>query len=111
LKTELVEVKAALAEEKALNTKRHEDLMSILSTLSAKFSSSSLEQLYPLIPSLFCLPFFLTFLPVLDTVLNCLFLHIMINCGYPNLGWLCLACFLKVNCLCVTWMTNIINVP
>jgi len=39
LKTELAELKAALAEEKALNAKRHEDLMSILSTLSAKFSS------------------------------------------------------------------------
>jgi len=39
LKTELAAVKAALAEEKVLNVKRHEDLMSILSTLSAKFSS------------------------------------------------------------------------
>ena len=40
LKTELVEVRAAPAEEKALNAKHHEDLMSILSTLSTKFSSS-----------------------------------------------------------------------
>ena len=39
LKTELAEVKDALAEKKVLNAKRHEDLMSILVTLSAKFSS------------------------------------------------------------------------
>ena len=39
LKTELTEVRAALAEEKALNAKRHEALMSILSILIAKFSS------------------------------------------------------------------------
>ena len=39
LKTELAEVKVALVEEKTLNAKRHEDLMSILSTLSATFSS------------------------------------------------------------------------
>jgi len=31
LKTELVEVKGALAEEKALNAKRHEDLLALLS--------------------------------------------------------------------------------
>ena len=39
LTTELAEVKAALAEEKVLNAKRHEDLISILSVLTAKFSS------------------------------------------------------------------------
>ena len=39
LKTELAEVKAALAEEKVLNAKRHEDLISILSVLTAKISS------------------------------------------------------------------------
>jgi len=39
LKTELAEVKAALAEEKALNAKRHGDLMLTLSVLTAKFSS------------------------------------------------------------------------
>ena len=38
LKTELTEVKGALAEEMALNAKRHEDLLAILSTLSAKLS-------------------------------------------------------------------------
>jgi len=41
LKTELAEVKAALDEEKALNAKRHEALMSIFSILTAKFSSPS----------------------------------------------------------------------
>ena len=41
LKTELTEVRAALAKEKALNAKRHEALMSILSILIAKFSSPS----------------------------------------------------------------------
>ena len=41
LKTELAEVKAALAEKKVLNVKRHQDLMSILSILTAKFSSPS----------------------------------------------------------------------
>jgi len=40
LKDELTEVKAALAEEKALNATHHEDLLSILSALTAKFSSS-----------------------------------------------------------------------
>jgi len=39
LKTELAEVKAALAEVEALNAKHHEALMSILSVLAAKFSS------------------------------------------------------------------------
>jgi len=39
LKTELAEVRAVLAEEKALNAKRHEALMSILPVLTAKFSS------------------------------------------------------------------------
>jgi len=38
LKTELIEVKGALVEEKALNTKRLEDLLALLSTLSAKLS-------------------------------------------------------------------------
>jgi len=36
LKTELTEVKGALAEEKALNAKCHEDLLALFSTLSAK---------------------------------------------------------------------------
>jgi len=39
LNDELTEVKAALVEEKALNATCHEDLMFILSTLTAKFSS------------------------------------------------------------------------
>jgi len=39
LKTELAEVNAALAEEKVLNAKCHEALMSILSIVTAKFSS------------------------------------------------------------------------
>jgi len=38
LKTKLTEVKGALAEEKALNAKRHEDLLALLSALSAKLS-------------------------------------------------------------------------
>jgi len=41
LKTKLTEVRTALAEENALNAKRHEALMSILSILTAKFSSPS----------------------------------------------------------------------
>jgi len=42
LKTELAEVKAALAKKKVLNANRHEGLMSTLSTLSAKLSSPPL---------------------------------------------------------------------
>ena len=38
LKIELTEVKGALAEEKTLNAKRHEDLLALLSVLSAKLS-------------------------------------------------------------------------
>jgi len=38
LKTELTEVKGALAEEKTLHAKRHEDLLALLSALSAKLS-------------------------------------------------------------------------
>jgi len=38
LKTELIEVKGALAEEKALNAKRHEDLLALLSALLEKLS-------------------------------------------------------------------------
>ena len=38
LKTELTEVKEALAEEKTQNAKRHEDLLALLSALSAKLS-------------------------------------------------------------------------
>jgi len=38
LKSELSEVKDALAEEKALNAKRHEDLLALLSALSAKLT-------------------------------------------------------------------------
>lgn len=39
LKTELAEVKAALAEEKALNVKRHEDLLAAITALTAQLSS------------------------------------------------------------------------
>jgi len=39
LKSELSEVKEALAEEKALNAKRHEDLLTLLSTLSTKLTA------------------------------------------------------------------------
>ena len=38
LKTELSEVKESLAEEKVLNAKRHEDLLALLSALSAKLT-------------------------------------------------------------------------
>jgi len=38
LNAELIAVKATLDEEKALNAKRHEDLLALLSSLSAKFS-------------------------------------------------------------------------
>jgi len=38
LKTELTEVKGALAKEKALNANCHEDLLTLLSALSAKLS-------------------------------------------------------------------------
>jgi len=38
LSAELTAVKAALDEEKALNAKRHEDILAPLSSLSAKFS-------------------------------------------------------------------------
>jgi len=38
LKDEISEVKEALAEEKALNAKRHEDLLSAFSALTAKLS-------------------------------------------------------------------------
>ena len=38
LKIELTEVKGALAEEKALNAKRHEDLLGLLSAFPAKLS-------------------------------------------------------------------------
>jgi len=38
LKTEFTEVKGALAEEKALNAKRHEDLLALFSALSTKLS-------------------------------------------------------------------------
>jgi len=38
LKTKLTEVKEALAEEKAQNAKRYEDLLALLSALSAKVS-------------------------------------------------------------------------
>jgi len=38
LKTELTEVKEALAKEKAQHAKRHEDLLALLSALSAKLS-------------------------------------------------------------------------
>ena len=37
LSVELTAVKAALDEEKALNAKRHEDILALLSSLSAKF--------------------------------------------------------------------------
>ena len=37
LKTELTEVKGALAEEKALNAKRHEDLLTLLYALSTNY--------------------------------------------------------------------------
>jgi len=38
LKSKLTEVKDALVEEKALNVKRHEDLLALLSALSAKLT-------------------------------------------------------------------------
>jgi len=39
LKEELTEVKEALVKEKALNAMHHEDLLSNISALTAKFSS------------------------------------------------------------------------
>jgi len=39
LKTELTEVKAALAEEKDLNAKRHEHLLHAIFVLTAKLST------------------------------------------------------------------------
>ena len=50
LKREISEVKQALAEEKALNAKRHEDLLSAISALMA----NSLP--HPLLPNLFLPP-------------------------------------------------------
>jgi len=41
LKEEVSEVKQALTEEKALNTKHHEDLLNPISGLTAKFVSPS----------------------------------------------------------------------
>jgi len=41
LKGEIFEVKQALTEEKALNAKCHEDLLSAISALTAKFTSPS----------------------------------------------------------------------
>jgi len=41
LKGEISEVKQALAKEKALNAKRHEDLLSAIAALTAKFTSPS----------------------------------------------------------------------
>jgi len=41
LKTELTEVKEALAKEKTQNAKRYEDLLALLSALSAKLSPPS----------------------------------------------------------------------
>jgi len=38
LKSELTKVKDALAEEKALNAKQHEDLLALLSALSTKLN-------------------------------------------------------------------------
>ena len=38
LNAEINAVKAALDEEKTLNTKRHEDILALLTSLSAKFS-------------------------------------------------------------------------
>ena len=43
LKTELTEVKGALVEEKALNAKCHENLLALLSALSATVPSCSLK--------------------------------------------------------------------
>ena len=39
MKTELAEVKAALAEKKVLNVKRHEDLLAAITALTAQLSS------------------------------------------------------------------------
>jgi len=41
LKGEIAEMKKVLTEEKALNAKRHKDILSALSVLTAKFSSPS----------------------------------------------------------------------
>lgn len=56
LKGERVEVKQALTEEKALNAKYHEDLLSVLVVLTAQISSSTflyLNLFLPLFPTLF----------------------------------------------------------
>ena len=56
LKGEIAEVKQALTEEKALNAKRHEDLLSALLALTAQISSSTflyLNLFLPLFPTLF----------------------------------------------------------
>ena len=62
MKDELSEVKATLAEEKALNAKRHEDLLSAITTLTAQLSSPpSWTYFCPMFPALFYFLFLLLF--------------------------------------------------
>jgi len=56
LKGEIAEVKQMLTEEKALNAKRHEDLLSAFLTITTQISSSTflyLNLFLPLFPTLF----------------------------------------------------------
>jgi len=56
LKEEIAEVKQALTEEKTLNTKRYEDLLSAFLALTTQISSSTflyLNLFLPLFPTLF----------------------------------------------------------
>ena len=57
MKGEIAEVKQTLTEEKALNAKRHEDLLSVLLALTAKIFSSTFLYLN-LFLSLFLILFF-----------------------------------------------------
>ena len=119
LKTELIEVKEALVKEKAQNAKRCQDLLALLSALSAKLSPPpprkhplhtislpcSLSSFCPILFSSYSQPTFA--LSVCASLTDNGLYYFLV--GYTYL--LCLACFLVVNYLCVTWMAKIINVP
>ena len=118
LEAELTAVKGVLVDEKELSTKRHEDLLAILATLTAKLSllpprSPLSHCFYPsciLFPPCLCYP-----VCTLRTLIFCLFVYILLTLVILVAEWFVLlpyiAYLLFSVLLCLIWMANLITVP
>jgi len=104
LKTKLAEVKAALAEEKVLNAKRHEHLMSILSTLSAKLSSPPPWNSLP--PDPFPVLSSFIFWPILNNCFSLSGCALWLTMVCANLGRICCNAVTCLSSCCYVFLND-----